>query len=348
MIERYTLSNGYSLARIIKGGWHLAGDHGAVDREQAIADMALFVEAGITTFDCADIYTGVEQLIGDFRRAYPSLAPRIQVHTKLVPNLSELHQVSGRMVEDIIDRSLLRLGMERLDLVQFHWWDYKVPNYIETALELERLRRAGKIARLGLTNFDTRRMAEIVAAGVSICAHQVQYSLLDERPTEKMVDYCRAHDIVLLCYGTVAGGFLSERWLGKSEPAPGSITNRSLIKYKLIIEDFGGWELFQELLTVLARIAARYDTDIASIASRAVLDRSQVAAIIVGATNGSHLPANAGITSLSLDPDDRAAIEAVTGRRTGPGGDVYSLERDRTSKHGSIMKYELNTGSAKK
>ena len=139
-----------------------------------------------------------------------------------------------------------------------------------------------------------------------------------------MVDYCRAHDIVLLCYGTVAGGFLSERWLGKSEPEPGSIANRSLIKYQLIIEDFGGWDLFQELLTVLARIAARHNTDIASIASRAVLDRSQVAAIIVGATNASHLPANAGITSLSLDADDMSAIEAITRRRTGPGGDVYS------------------------
>ena len=151
-----------------------------------------------------------------------------------------------------------------------------------------------------------------------------------------------------MCYGTVAGGFLSERWLGKSEPGPDSITNRSLIKYQLIIEDFGGWDLFQELLTVLARIAVRHDTDIASIASSAVLDRSQVAAIIVGATNASHLPANAGITSLSLDPDDMAAIDAVTRRRTGPVADVYTLERDRTSKHGSIMKYELNTGSARK
>lgn len=348
MIARYTLSNGYSLARIIKGGWHLAGDHGAIDRRQALADMAVFVDAGITTFDCADIYTGVEQLIGDFRRAYPSLAPRIQVHTKLVPNLSELHRVDGRHVESIIDRSLQRLGMQRLDLVQFHWWDYNVPGYIEAALELERLRRAGKIAQLGLTNFDTSRVAEIVAAGASIVAHQVQYSLLDERPSEKMVDYCRAHDIALLCYGTVAGGFLSERWLGKSEPAPGSLTNRSLIKYQLIIEDFGGWELFQELLTVLARVAARHHTDIASVASRAVLDRPQVAAVIVGATNSSHLPANAGITKLRLDAEDRAAIEAVTRRRIGPGGDVYTLERDRTSKHGSIMKYELNTGSAGK
>ena len=342
MIPRYTLSNGYSVARIIKGGWHLAGDHGAIDPRQAIKDMALFVAAGITTFDCADIYTGVEQLIGDFRRANPSLAAQVQVHTKFVPDLSDLASVDRHYVENIIDRSLQRLGMERLDLVQFHWWDYNVPRYVETALELERLRSAGKIAQIGVTNFDTQRLAELVSAGVPIVSHQVQYSLLDDRPATTMVDFCRAHDIVLLCYGTVAGGFLSERWLGKDEPDPAGVTNRSLIKYKLIIEDFGGWDLFQELLRALERIANKHRTDIASIASRAILDRPQVAAAIVGATNASHLDANTRMASLPLEAEDRAAIAAVTGRRKGPQGDVYALERDRNGRHGQIMKYELN------
>ena len=344
MIPRFTLSDGYTLSRIIKGGWHLAGDHGAIDPRQAIEDMALFVEAGITTFDCADIYTGVEQLIGTFRRAYPTLAPRVQVHTKFVPDLSDLRSLDGRYVENIIDRSLQRLGVDRLDLVQFHWWDFDVPRYVETALELDRLRRAGKIAHVGVTNFDTKRLEEIVSAGTPVVSHQLQYSLLDNRPAATMVDYCRRHDIVLLCYGTVAGGFLSERWLGKAAPA--GLSNRSLIKYKLIIEDFGGWELFQQLLAELARIAAKHNTDVASIASRALLDRPQVAAVIVGATNTTHLQAHAQISSLRLDEEDRTAIAAVTDRRRGPDGDVYLLERDRTGRHGQIMKYELNAAPA--
>jgi aryl-alcohol dehydrogenase-like predicted oxidoreductase len=345
VIPRYALSDGYTLARIIKGGWHLAGDHGAIDRRQAIEDMAVFVEAGITTFDCADIYTGVEQLIGDFRRAYPTLAQRVQVHTKFVPDLSDLQTADQGYVEKIIDRSLQRLGLERLDLVQFHWWDYSVPRYVETALALERLRVAGKIAHIGVTNFDTRTLAEMVSAGVPIVSHQLQYSLLDNRPATSMVEYCREHDIALLCYGTVAGGFLSERWLGKAEPnraGTPALTNRSLIKYQLIMEDFGGWDLFQQLLAVLARLAAKHDTDIASVASRAVLDRPQVAAVIVGATNTTHLQANAQVASLHLDADDRAAIAAITDRRQGPEGDVYTLERDRNGRHGRIMKYELN------
>jgi aryl-alcohol dehydrogenase-like predicted oxidoreductase len=346
MIQQYVLRDGYSISRIIKGGWHLAGDHGAIEPRQAVSDMATFVEAGITTFDCADIYTGVELLIGEFRRTYPSLAPRVQVHTKFVPDLSDLRYVDGKYVEGIIDRSLQRLGMECLDLVQFHWWDFSVRRYVETALELERLRRAGKIAHLGVTNFDTPHLQQVVEAGVPIVSHQLQYSLIDDRPDYRMVNFCRAQGIVLLCYGTVGGGFLSERWLGK--PAPRSdLNNRSLVKYKLIIDDFGGWDLFQQLLEVLAEIAGKHSTDIASVATRAMLDKPQVAACIVGATNTAHLQAHGGIGELRLDADDLDSIAAVTDYRRGPREDVYVLERDRSGRHGQIMKYELSTGSRK-
>jgi aryl-alcohol dehydrogenase-like predicted oxidoreductase len=341
VIPRFSLSGDYTISRIIKGGWHLAGDHGAIDPDQAQRDMVAFVDAGITTFDCADIYTGVELLIGSFRRAYPAHAARAQIHTKFVPNLSDLQSVDRAYVETIIDRSLARLGQERLDLVQFHWWDFTIPRFVETALELDRLRRAGKIARIGLTNFDTPHLAELVDAGIPVTSHQVQYSLLDDRANHGMVEYCRAKNIALLCYGTVSGGFLSERWLGKPAP-PSDLANRSLVKYKLIIDDFGGWDLFQELLRTLARIAGKHETDIASVASRAILDRSQVAAVIVGAVNASHLAAHAKIGALHLDADDLSSIAGVTGRRRGPAGDIYELERDRAGPHGRVMRYELS------
>ena len=345
MIPRHRFADGYEISRIIKGGWHLAGGHGPVDPERAITDMAEFVEAGITTFDCADIYTGVEALIGGFRARHPALAGRLQVHTKFVPDLPELPTITGRGVEAVVDRSLARLGVERLDLVQFHWWDFTVPRHVEVALELDRLRRAGKIARIGATNFDTAHLGEIVAAGVPVVAHQVQYSLLDDRPANGMVEFCRAHGIALLCYGTVCGGFLSEAWMNRAPPDLG-ITNRSLIKYRLIIEEFGGWPLFQELLACLGGVARRHDCDIATVASRAVLDRPQVGAVIVGATNTAHLPAHVQAATLRLNGADLAAIDAVIRRRRGPRGDVYELERDRDGAHGRIMKYALNAGES--
>ncbi len=341
MIPRKTLSDGYQVSRVIKGGWHLAGDHGSIDRDQAIKDMAAFVEAGITTFDCADIYTGVEQMIGDFRRAFPSLATRAQVHTKFVPDLADLPRVDRRYVEAIIDRSLARLGVEQIDLVQFHWWDYEVPGHVEAALELDRQRVAGKIGHLGVTNFDVPRLRSMLQAGVRFATNQLQYSLLDRRPEHAMADFCQRNDIALLCYGTVAGGFMSERWRGEAEPAD-PLTNRSLTKYKLIIDDFGGWGAFQALLQALSGVAAKHGCDIATVATRAILERPQVAAAIVGATSTAHLPSHQRIGSLRLDEEDVAALAAATRDATGPLGDVYDLERDRDGRHGRIMKYELN------
>jgi aryl-alcohol dehydrogenase-like predicted oxidoreductase len=265
----------------------------------------------------------------------------VRVHTKFVPDLDRLGHTDGPAVEAIVDRSLRRLGQERLDLVQFHWWDYTVPRYVDVALELERLRRKGKIDRIGITNFGTPQVRELLDAGVPLLSHQLQYSLLDDRPRHGMVELCRERGIGLLCYGTLAGGFLSERWLGVPAPeAP--LANRSLVKYRLVIDEFGGWPLFQELLQAIAAVAARHGSDIASVATRLMLDRPGVAAAIVGATSTAHLAAHRRIGELELDEVDRATIEAVTARRRGPRGDVYDLERDRDGPHGRIMKYTLN------
>ncbi|MBU6150040.1 MAG: aldo/keto reductase [Chloroflexi bacterium] len=342
MIDRFDLAPGYTISRLLKGGWHLAGGHGTIDPAQAVADMATFVEAGITTFDCADIYTGVEELIGRFRAARPDLAGRVQVHTKFVPDLADLDRVDRGYVTRVIDRSLQRLGMDRLDIVQFHWWDYAVPGFVEAATVLEDLRRAGKIRLIGATNFDTPRLAEILGAGVPVATHQVQYSVLDRRPTHGMDALAETHGVHFLCYGTVAGGFLSERWVGVPAPEIATITNRSLIKYRLIIDECGGWEWFQSLLAVLGRVASKHGCDIASVATRVVLDWPRVAGAIVGAVNTTHVASHERVSGVHLDDGDRDAISAVMGVTGGPPGDVYTLERDREGTHGRIMKYNLS------
>jgi aryl-alcohol dehydrogenase-like predicted oxidoreductase len=336
----------YEITRIICGGWQLAGGHGPVDQAAAVENLVAYYEAGITTFDCADIYTGVEELIGvaraEIARRYgPEALARIKVHTKCVPDLERLREVDRSYIRAIVDTSLMRLRQERLDLVQFHWWDYAVPGAVEAAGWLAEMQREGKIDRLGGTNFDTPHTAELVAAGIDLVSMQVQYSFLDDRPEHGLVDLCRERRVHLLCYGTVAGGFLSDRWLGAAEPRP-PFENRSLTKYKLIIDDFGGWALFQELLKALRAIADRRGSDIATVASRAILDRPGVAAVIVGARSRTHLAQNVAIGTLQLSEEDRAEIGRVLARRRGPAGDTFSLERDRGGRHGSIMKYNLN------
>ena len=173
------LRPGYTSSRVIRGGWQLAGGHGPVDAAQQVDDMIDFADAGITSFDCADIYTGVEELIGAFRTAYTNqrgaeALARIKVHTKLVPDLEALGVVDRAYVRRIVETSLSRLRMQRLDLVQFHWWDYAVPRYLEAVGWLNELRLEGKIDQIGGTNFDTARTLEIIQAGVPLLSMQVQ------------------------------------------------------------------------------------------------------------------------------------------------------------------------------
>ncbi|NHT77284.1 aryl-alcohol dehydrogenase-like predicted oxidoreductase [Rhizobium sp. PP-F2F-G38] len=347
-MQRIAIAPDYEISRVIRGGWQLAGGHGTVDGDTAVEDMIAFADAGITTFDCADIYTGVEELIGRFRLAYGNLRgaealSRIRVHTKFVPDLAVLPTIDKAYVEGVIDTSRKRLKIETLDLVQFHWWALDVPGWLETAGWLKELSEEGKIGKVSLTNFDADHVAAIVDAGVPVASLQLQYSLLDRRPEKRMVDLARAKGFALLCYGTVAGGFLSDRWLGEVEPEH-PLENRSLTKYKLIIDDFGGWDLFQSLLLTLRRIADRHETDIATVASAAMLTKPTVAAVIVGARNRSHLPANLAISDIVLDDADHAALAAVLADARPLDGDVYALERDRTGRHGAIMKYNLNKG----
>jgi len=342
--EVVTLAPGFVVSRIAKGNWQLAERHGApYAREAAIEDMRRFVEAGITLFDCADHYVGVEQLIGEFRLRHPDHARRLRVSTKLVPDLESLPRLRRRDVQHIVDTSLARLGQERLDLVQFHWWDYRVPGYVEAMHWLHDLKSAGKVELIGTTNFDTARLSEIVASGVSVTTNQLQYSVLDRRPENGLAAFCAAHGIRLLCYGTLAGGFIGERWLGAPEPHP-PFANRSLVKYRLIVDDFGGWRRFQELLAVLDAIATRHRVSVASVAIRYVLDKPGVAGAIVGARNAAYL--DDLVQAVTLDDGDRAAVARIVSQATGPRGDCYEPERVEEGPHGMIMWKNQNSGGA--
>ena len=217
---------------------------------------------------------------------------------------------------------------------------------METALHLERLRRDGAIREVGVTNFDAPRLRELLDAGVSVTSNQVQYSLIDRRPARAMAALCGERGVALLAYGALAGGFISERWLGAPEPAV-PLENRSLVKYRLMIDEFGGWALFQELLQVLAAVGAGHAVGIGSVAIRWTLDQPGVAAAIVGARNAGHLPRTLAALHLRLTDVDRAAIDAVLALGREIPGDVYQLERDRNGAHGRIMRYDLGAQPAR-
>ena len=338
-VECIDLAPGYAISRIINGCWQLSPAHGGgPGSERAALDrFAELVAHGYTTFDCADIYEGTERLLGQFRR---SLADpnSVQIHTKYVPDKSSLPDLKPADVAAAVDRSLRRLGVERIDLLQFHWWSYEVPGIAEAMAELGRAQAAGKIHLIGVTNFDTPHLRQMQEDGVPVVSMQVQYSLLDRRPETALRDYATTSGVRLLAYGCLAGGFLGEQWL--AEPSPSDM-NRSLQKYRLIITEAGGWDRFQELLRVLVDVARKHGVTISTVAARWVLDQPAVAAIILGTGRTSRVSGYADIALLSLDDVDRREIGRCLETLAIPPGDAYELERDPRGVHQGIIKTDL-------
>ncbi|XP_075993172.1 uncharacterized protein LOC142988056 isoform X2 [Genypterus blacodes] len=328
------LSGGLKICRVLNGLWQLSGAHGTVDEAQAVEDMQAYVDAGLTTFDLADHYGPAEEVFGAFSRqlksrSSPGSAP-LQGLTKWVPG--RMGGMDRKVVERAIRRSMTRMQVESLDCVQFHWWDYRDKRYLEALGHLADLQQDGLIRELSLTNFDTQRLEEITSRGIRISSNQVQYSLIDQRPAVRMEEFCLAHDIKLLTYGTLAGGLLSERYLGKAEPKSRlELYTASLSKYKKMIDTWGDWRLFQDLLATLETVAKGHDCSVASVATRFILDRPAVGGVIVGCRLGiagaeQHISDSLLSCSpeLRLTAEDSAAIQAVTQR----SGDLMALIGD--------------------
>ena len=324
----FNLTGGLQICRILNGMWQVSGAHGAIDPNAAVRSMFDFVDAGFTTWDLADHYGPAEDFVGEFRRQLASArggaaVSGIQAFTKWVPRPGPM---TRQVVENSIDISRRRMGMERLDLLQFHWWDYRDSRYLDALSHLSDLRDEGKIQELALTNFDTLRMQDIAGRGVRVVSNQVQYSLIDRRPEVAMAGFCQAHEISLLAYGTLCGGFLSDLYFGCPEPIPAALNTASQRKYKQMIDAWGGWGLFQQLLSALRNVADKHDANIANVAVRYILDRPAVGGVIVGVRLGvsEHINENARVFRIQLDADDLKAIEAVLGHSR----DLYQLIGD--------------------
>ena len=176
-------SASYLASSVILGGWQLSHGHNIGANQTSKAHLLTLllnaVDRGITTFDCGDIYTGVEELYGSLINAYCHSGGKredIHIHTKLAPDLNVIRgeRVNQNYVDSVLHRSLNRLHTDYVDLVQFHWWDYSQPGYVDAARYLCHLQRQGFVRQIGLTNFDAEHTRELLAAGVPIASTQVR------------------------------------------------------------------------------------------------------------------------------------------------------------------------------
>ena len=330
--ERLELAPGLTISRIVTGLWQVADmerDGKTLDPEAAATALAAYAEAGFDAFDMADHYGSAEviagRLLAKARAGDVAVADgrRPVAFTKWCPPPGDM---TAAVVRAGIARAGERLGVDTIDLLQLHWWMYEHPGYLDAMAELTALRDEGAIAHLGLTNFNTDHLCVLVGQGFEVLTNQVSFSLLDRRAAGAMTAFCRAHGIRLLAYGTLGGGFLSERWLGHAAPA--DIADWSKQKYRRFVDAIGGWDVLQAVLAALARVADRHGVSIANVATRWVLEQPAVAAVIVGARPGEreHRADNVRAFAFALDAADHGLIDAaLADARDLPGdcGDEY-------------------------
>ena len=256
----------------------------------------------------ADHYGDAELVVGHHNR---TAGRPITSFTKWCP--AENGVKTFENAEEAVDRALQRTRQRQLALLQYHIWDYSDDTYLHNLSHLRTLQQRGKIAHLGLTNVDAAHLELILHSGFTIATNQVSCSVIDRRLTRgRLSSVCTDHGVGVLAYGTLLGGFLSERWVGKEEPSDLESLNWSLRKYLRFIRAAGGWAPFQVVLQSLASVAEKHGVPVAAVATRWVLDIPAVSAVIVGSrlsvASQKHLEGNLAAFAFSLDEQDRKLI----------------------------------------
>ena len=321
------LSSSLSIPRLIIGLWQIADMEKAgeqLDHIKTATYMNDYIDAGFTTFDMADHYGSSEIIAGECKNKHPK-SDSIRLFTKWVPKPGD---VEKKAVRNVIQKALKRMQQSSIDMMQFHAWNYADPSWLDGLFFLKELKEEGLIQAIGVTNFDAHHLRIALASGIPIVSNQISHSVIDRRALGSMQTVCEEFGVHILAYGTLAGGFLSNRWLDKEEPGLDALPTWSLMKYKRFIDAAGGWKIFQKLLQGLHQVAVKHNTSIANIASRYVLENTNVAAVIIGARLGenSHIQEHQELLNIIIDKDDIIIIEnAIAHLSPVPGncGDEY-------------------------
>ena len=314
MNNKIKISDTLSIPRLVMGLWQIADmerNDQLLDSKQTASYMDSYVSAGFTTFDMADHY-GSSEIIAGICKNNHSEKESIRLMTKWVPKPGGIDK---KTVREAVQSALDRMQQKSLDMMQFHAWLYADPSWLDALFYLKELKEEGLIKNIGVTNFDAHHIRVACASGIPIISNQISHSLIDRRALGNMKEVCEQYGVKLLAYGTLLGGFLSDRWLNKKQPKAEALETWSQMKYMRFIQAAGGWQKFQNLLGTLNSIAQKHQTSIANLASRYVLENKNVAAVIIGARLGerSHIKEHQALLNISLDSKDIELIEKEIG-----------------------------------
>lgn len=308
-------STGFDIAPLVLGGnvfgW-------TVNEAESFRLLDAFVDAGLNAIDTADSYSTwvpgnqggeSETIIGNWLARDPSKRERVVIITKVGSDMGQGHtDLSEKWILDEVEASLRRLQVEAIDVYLSHWPDPRTP-HAETLGAYQKLLDQGKIRSIGASNLDATQLAEAlkVADDEGLPRYRVLqpgYNLMDRKTLEgPLLDLCRAENLGVITYFSLAKGFLSGKYRGEADL--GKSQRGAAVKDYLTPRGFA-------ILGALDQVAARTGATPAEIALAWVAAQPGVTAPIASATSLDQLASLARAAELTLSPEDLEILDKAS------------------------------------
>ncbi|HVX07657.1 aldo/keto reductase [Humibacter sp.] len=267
------------------------------------------LEAGITTFDTADVYSDgtSEEIVGRALKEYATrdeVVIATKVHGRMGPGPNQAG-LSRSHILSAIDASLRRLGTDYVDLYQIHRWDPNTP--IEETMEaLNDVVRAGKVRYIGASSMWAWQFAKAQHVAASngwarFVSMQDQYNLLQREEEREMHPLCLDQGVGVLPWSPLARGMLTRPWGTETARTANDAFGQTLYRSQQ--------DANRRIVDAVATVAGARGVSAAQVALAWVRQQKAVTAPIVGATKTSHLSDAIASVDLVLTPDELAQLE---------------------------------------
>ena len=312
---RYLGHSGLKISEITYGNWLTHGSQ--IENDVATDCVHAALDAGITTFDTADVYanTVAEQVLGDALAG--QRRESLEIFTKVYfPTGPKGHNDTGlsrKHIMESINGSLTRLGTDYVDLYQAHRYDYETP-LEETMQAFADVVRSGKALYIGVSEWTAPQLraghALAKDLGIQLISNQPQYNMLWRVIEPEVVPTSEDLGISQIVWSPIAQGVLTGKYLpGQPAPEGSRASDKEAGKF---IERY----MNEDILTAvqnLKPIAADHGLDLAQLAVAWVLQNPNVASALVGASRPEQIAGNVAAAGVTLDDAAMHAIEAVIG-----------------------------------
>jgi aryl-alcohol dehydrogenase-like predicted oxidoreductase len=292
----------------VTGGWAWGG----ADDGESLKAILRALELDINFIDTAPVYGfgKSESIVGQALREWGK-REGIVVATKCGLEWDEKERIrrnsSPSRIRQEVDQSLVRLGLDRIDLYQIHWPDSQTP--FEASMEaMLKLQQAGKIHYIGLSNYDREQIMACQLAG-QVSSLQPPYNLFEREAEKELLPYCETNGIATMAYGGLCRGLLAGKFTGE-ETFPRGDLRRADPKFKP-----DRFKQYVKAVEGLKKLAGKYHKSMAQFALRWVLQQPGITTVLAGARTASQVDDNVGVAGWQIQPEDLKNVETLLDAR---------------------------------